>query len=149
MVAAWVWVGGVGGWWISVMGGFSSWVGFSHGYVLVVGWWILVLGLLPWVMGLLIGVVEWWGGDQRGGFQYWWDRWWWVSRSARSAVVSFWVSGFQYCVFFLIIFFFSWWLWRSTWLVMVWWRSTWVVMVWWWWLVGGWERETEIRERRD
>ena len=33
-------------------------MGFSHRSVLVVGWWILVLGLLPWVMGLLNGVVE-------------------------------------------------------------------------------------------
>ena len=37
-------------------------------------WWILVLGLLPWVMGLLIGMVEWQGGDRRGGFQDWQDR---------------------------------------------------------------------------
>ena len=41
---------------------------FSHGSVLVMGWWILVLGLLPWVMGLLIGMVAWQGGDWRGRF---------------------------------------------------------------------------------
>ena len=46
-------------------------VGFSHGSILVVGWWILVLSLLPWVMGSLIGAVDWQGGDQCGGFQYW------------------------------------------------------------------------------
>ena len=36
--------------------------------VLVMGWWILVLGLLSWVMGLLIGMVEWRGGGRCGGF---------------------------------------------------------------------------------
>ena len=75
-------------------------MGFSHRSVLVVGWWILVLGLLPWVMGLLIGVVEWRGGDQRGGFLDW--QWW---------VLALWLSvrlTVSLCVC-IYVFFFSLW----------------------------------------
>ena len=60
-------------------------------------------------MGLLIGMVEWRGGDRRGGFQ---DRRWWISRLARSVVVGFWLSTLWLLSARLIVFFFfsSWWL---------------------------------------
>ena len=51
---------------VVVVSGFQSWVSFGYGLG------ILVLGLLPWVMGLLIGAVEWLFG---GFFVFFFSLW--------------------------------------------------------------------------